>query len=323
MALITSLSLPEAQSLGARFGIEVVEVVPLAAGSVNSNFRLVTRDRASYFGRIYEEQGRSGADAETRLLGELFACGALVIPPLELRDGGSLTSVGSKVFALFPWVDGEWLCLDRIDQDRLFQVGRALGAIHEASRQVTPLSPGRFRPSDMLSRLDQVERDGVGSLGGSIGLIREKYSEHGERRDPELPQGVCHGDLFRDNVLWDGSEIAALLDFESASWESFVYDIAVTALAWCFTDAFVAAYLSALGEGYRSVRSPSRPELLALETEAALACLRFSTTRITDFELRAAPGLAAGRDFRRFLARLQAVEAGALGPLRAALEGKS
>ena len=40
--------------------------------------------------------------------------------------------------------------------------------------------------------------------------------------------------------------------------------------------------------------------------------LRFATTRITDFSLRAGPSEAPARDYRRFLQRLDALESGAL-----------
>jgi hypothetical protein len=53
--------------------------------------------------------------------------------------------------------------------------------------------------------------------------------------------------------------------------------------------------------------------------EGALACLRFATTRITDFSMRATPGTPAPRDYRRFLARLEALEQGMLDPHLAAL----
>jgi hypothetical protein len=68
------------------------------------------------------------------------------------------------------------------------------------------------------------------------------------------------------------------------------------------------------------VRPLSGAEWAALDVESAFACLRFATTRITDFELRRENGAPPVRDFRRFLARLAAVEAGALDELRARVQ---
>jgi homoserine kinase type II len=178
------------------------------------------------------------------------------------------------------------------------------------------LPAGRFRPEDLLARLDRVEAAGSGALAPSIARIRDAYEKYLPRR-AALPRGVCHGDLFRDNVLWGDSEtILALLDFESASFGPFAYDLMVTALAWCFVDTLALPNVRALFEGYASVRVPAAEERRALEVEGALACLRFATTRITDFELRARPGEPPARDFRRFLQRLDALESGVLDAAR-------
>jgi homoserine kinase type II len=176
------------------------------------------------------------------------------------------------------------------------------------------LPEGRFRPEDMLARLDRVEREGPAELLPHVAEIRAHYARYLPRRAPNLPRGVCHGDLFRDNVLWQGAELSALLDFESAAWGSFSYDLMVTALAWCYLDTLLIDNVRALFAGYAGVRALSSLERAALEVEGALGCLRFATTRITDFELRAAPGATPARDFRRFLRRLTAIEQGAFEP---------
>jgi len=125
-------------------------------------------------------------------------------------------------------------------------------------------------------------------------------------------QGLVHGDLFRDNVLWQGDTIVALLDFESATWGPFGYDLLVCLLAWCYREGFVLETARALMEGYLERRALSVVEREQLLVQGGLACLRFATTRITDFALRAAEGQPPLRDYQRFLARLSELEAGKL-----------
>jgi homoserine kinase type II len=115
-------------------------------------------------------------------------------------------------------------------------------------------------------------------------------------------------------VLFENGRFVALLDFESAFHGPFVYDLMVTIAAWCYRDAFELAHARALVEGYAALRPLSAAERAAARVEGALACLRFATSRITDFELRTAPGTPPARDFRRFLARLTAITSGALDP---------
>ena len=138
----------------------------------------------------------------------------------------------------------------------------------------------------------------------------------------QAPGGVIHGDLFRDNVLFDGGHLVALLDFEQASRGTWVYDLAVCLNAWCFDDGgdgnrprveLVPARARALLGGYQERRALVAAERGLLAVEARAAAARFTITRITDVYL---PGVdLPGKDFRRYLCRLegwQGLDPGAL-----------
>lgn len=312
------MSLETARAVGAEFGLEVRDIDALELGSVNSNFQLRAADGTRYFARIYEEQARDGAERELALLSKLSEQGAKVVRPLAPVSGARIATVAGKPFAVFPWLEGEWLCLGRVTAEHCRKLGRALASVHLAELPAGLLGRGRFQPADMLVRLERVEAEGPPRLSADIALIRAKYAHYTPLRDSALPRGLCHGDLFRDNVLWQGGELAALLDFESVYEGPFVYDLLVTVLAWCFRDELSLPEAQALVSGYDAVRPLEPGERAAFEVEAALACLRFATTRLTDFELRAESAPPA-RDYRRFLTRLAAIESGALAPLRGAL----
>jgi homoserine kinase type II len=318
MGLFTELPLADARSLGAEYGLEVTAVEPLAAGSVNSNFRLVASDGRRYFARIYEEQGKEGAVLELELLRALARSGLPVVAPLSGSAGGGVAEVRGKPFAVYPWVDGDILCQARVEPRHAEAVGRALGGLHLATPSLPALAAGRFRVEDLEQRLDRIERESSEHRDAAA-LVRAKLRHYAALRDPAAPSGVVHGDLFRDNVLWKGDRIEALIDFESASRGVFAFDVMVTLLAWCYGDAFRSELVGAFLRGYGSVRPISATEWSLLPIEGAVACLRFATTRITDFSMRAAPGEVPKRDFRRFLRRLEALEAGLLEPFRAAI----
>jgi homoserine kinase type II len=318
MGLFTDLSLDEAREAARDFGVDVASVEPLAAGSVNSNFRLTSTGGARFFARIYEEQREAGARAELQLLEALAAAEVPVARALRRKRGEGIALVGGKPFAIYPWVEGEILCLARVRPANTEQVGAALARLHRATGKLAELPDGRFRVEDLQGRLDRIERDGP-AFAADAARIRERLNLHAGRRDPNLPAGICHGDLFRDNVLWSGWHISALLDFESASRGTFGFDLAVCLLAWCYGSRLEEGLAEAMLRGYDRVRPLEPAERESLPVEAAIAALRFATTRITDFSMRAPAGLPPERDYRRFLARLEAIEGGVLDALIAAM----
>lgn len=312
MALLTELSLANAAPLVREFGLELKTVEPLTAGSVNSNFRLMDAAGRVYFARLYEEQDHEGALREHALVAALDEAGLPVVRALKTRDGGSLASFHGKAFAVFPWREGEILCQGRVSAEACRKLGVALAGVHLCSPRAPTLPEGRFRIPDLRERLKRVEVSGRASLLPSVVAIRARLDHYEVHRAANLARGICHGDLFRDNVLWQGAELSALLDFESACNNHFAYDLMVTVLAWCYGNEFDTRLVQALFDGYRSVRPVPAAEMAALPAEGAIACLRFASTRLTDFSLRVPEGVLPVRDFRRFLARMAAIEAGAL-----------
>jgi homoserine kinase type II len=194
------------------------------------------------------------------------------------------------------------------------RVGAALGELHLAGRDL-PAAKGRFEPRDLERRLDRIAAAPFPEIARESAPLREKLGSWAARRDPTLPLGLVHGDLFRDNVLWasrdEGAEICALLDFESASLGVLAYDLMVAVLAWSFRDALDLSVARAILAGYHAVRPLEPAERRGLLAEGCLAAIRFTITRLTDAELRAAElGVPprSDKDWRRFAKRLVALE---------------
>lgn len=310
------MTLAEACRLGAQYDLDVASVEALRAGSVNSNFSLTTRSAQRYFLRVYEEQDRAGALRELGTIAHLARLGVPTPAPLERKDGGRVAEHAGKPVGVHPWVMGESLCLAQITPHVAAQLGAALARVHVCSRELTDLPEGRFRPADLLQRLEHIDRVAPG-FAADTAHIRERLAHYTRlvEQAGALPTGLIHGDLFRDNVLWQHGELCALLDFESASRGAFAYDIMVCVHAWCYGAGYELSHVAALLEGYSRVRPLQPLEWQLLPALGALGALRFATTRITDFSMRAAPGQPPQRDYRRFLDRLAALEAGVLQPV--------
>jgi homoserine kinase type II len=316
MALLTPLPLHGARDLLSLYGLELAEIEALESGSVNSNFFLKAVDGRRFFARLYEEQSAQGAEFELKLNERLGEAQIPVARPLRTRDGELYciyeSPTGRKLpFSVYERIEGEILCTQRVTPAHTRVLGDALARVHSAPLSGLELTPSRFGVAGLRERLESIQRSGVREWTEAAAELEQELERCQRQRDPSLGVGLIHGDLFRDNVLFHGETLVGLLDFESASLGTFMYDLAVTALAWCYADDFRQDCLGALLDGYHGVRPLSEKERRGLVQEARAACVRFAITRITDFAMRAGEGETPKRDYRRFLARRRGVDRGA------------
>jgi homoserine kinase type II len=313
MATYTQLTLDQARQIGDAFGLRVTDVAGIPAGSVNSNYRLTLADGTVVFARVYEEQDRAGAEGEARLLDHFASHGVVTPRPLARKDGTGFTFAlevprsgelgAERAVALFPWRGGEILCQARVTPEVARKVGEKLAEVHRAGATFPEKRPGRFRIADLRVRLERIAQAEEPTLRAMADPIHAALDRAEKARDPHLLHGIIHGDLFRDNILWEGEKLVALLDFESACDGSWVYDLMVTVLAWCYGSDLDESLARALFRGYAGVRKLDPPELAALGVEGRIAALRFTVTRITDFAMRTGLGERVTKDYRRFWAR--------------------
>lgn len=315
MALLTPLQKETAEAIAIAHGLgSVREVQAIPAGSVNTNYVLGT-DRGRVFLRIYEEQDADGVAREWALLERLAEAG-VPAPRRVPGPGPGVLRVAGKPVGVFVLMPGEELCHQRVTTEHAARVGAALARCHRVlggEAASGGANEGRFTFSFLRERLAKVEREGPGELTSDVQFLRARIDEL-EAAAPALPSGIIHGDLFRDNVRWDGPTLVGILDWESASLGRFLYDLMVTVVAWTYYDAFEFERARAMVAGYVAERPLERSEADASQWCARAACVRFAVTRLTDYELRKGRVVMQYRDYRRFLARLREVEAlGATG----------
>jgi len=318
MAVFTPMPPPDADRLARAHGLGALrEAIPVPAGSVNSNFFLET-EAGRFFARIYEEQGADGVAYEWSLLAHLAAHGVPVPARVEGPGPGELTIAG-KPTAVFAIAGGTETCQAGVSPGRAEAVGALLARAHCAAASFGQRRAGRFGLARIAERLVGIRTERAG-VGDAIARLARTLPELGAAEQDGMPTGVIHGDLFRDNVRWEGDAIACVLDWESASDGALAYDLAVAMLAWCFGDAMRWDLAEAMAAGYVGERPLEPIERAALRDLLRAGCVRFATTRITDYELRETPGFErVQKDYRRFLARLDAIEAETASSLLARL----
>ncbi len=308
VALHTPLSPDDATRVCEAHGLgPCVAIEPGPAGSVNSNY-VVRTAAARAFLRIYEEQDADGVAFEGALLRHLAQRGVPVPEPIDGPRAGGVRVHGKPV-ALFPVLDGRELRGAEVTADHLGTLGRALRTAHTASLSFPQRRPSRFDLAGVRARLQGIPVAQHPDLAEPVAELHAALDEVARADLDALPQGIVHGDLFRDNVRWNGSALRALLDWESAGTGPLLLDALIVVHAWTYASTFDWTLARAFFEGYTASAPLDARERSALREVAMFGACRFAVTRITDFHLRPHAVQTAPRDYRRFMQRLRVVAA--------------
>lgn len=323
MGVFTRLGQAELAEIAEAFGLgPVLRFSPIAAGTINSNFSVETAG-GRYFVRVNEGKAEADVAWEARLVEALAGAGVVTPPPVLARDGRPYAPLAgtSKWTSVFPWRAGHHLAASEVTEATARELGQRFAEFHRAGLAL-PVAWRRgsiYDHDHLVARYGRISQESDPALRRAIEVIGEELayvSGHAAIRS-RAETGIIHGDLFRDNVLWDAGRVVAILDFEQASGGSLVYDLAVCINDWCWTGEPELALIAALLAGYRSVRPLSAAECEALPIEVRAAAARFTITRITDVYLARVAN--PDKDFRAFLARSEAWRGPALGQLSSLL----
>ena len=302
----------EAAARGFALG-EIAGIERIPQGTINTNYA-VEAAAGRFFLRINEGKGEDEVAYEAELVSHLAGRGVPTPRPLAGPGGRPYARTEVGLVTVFPWIEGRHREGAALSTEDLAQVGASLAALHLAGTGFGRRARSRYAFERIVERYAGLAADCCDpALLAALGDVGAEIAWLEDRRDARasLPEGVIHGDLFPDNVLFADARVAALLDFEQASDGAFAYDLAVGLCAWCFDDDFVAARARALVAGYEGVRPLEVAERKLLHVEARAAAMRFTVTRITDVYLdpEAPAALRATKDFRRFQARMRRLQA--------------
>ncbi len=321
MGVFTALGEDELAAIAAAFDLGPVRgFEPIAAGTINTNIALTT-ESGRYFIRLNEGKAEADVAWEARLIVALAGEGVATPPPLLAKDGRAYAECMRKWASAFPWREGTHISADHVTPAIAETFGAALGELHRAGLAL----PSAWRRGSiyeldhLVTRFERFARVDDKALAYAIAVVREELNVARAQKPTRAAatHGMIHGDLFRDNVLWSGGQISAVLDFEQASGGSLVYDLAVCINDWCWTIYPRIDLAAALVAGYEHVRELTPADRAALPIEIRAAAARFTLTRITDVYLARVDN--PEKDFRAFLARCEAWRGPALGQLTAAV----
>jgi homoserine kinase type II len=303
MAVFTRLTSADVAALLTRYRIgELVSLEGIGSGIENTNY-FATTTAGSFVLTVFERLSFTQLPFYLELMRHAATRG-LPVPMPQAHVGGALVSeIKGKPCAFVTRVPGHAVELPGARQCE--RVGEFLARLHLECADFTLFQPNLRGIGWWKSTLPLLEPhvpdDEFQELAEEV-IYQDSFF-----RSPafeKLPSGPIHGDLFRDNVLWqDGETIGGVIDFYFAGCSLLLFDLAVTVNDWCVdlaTGAFDRVRAKALLGAYHALRPLTEAEHAAWHTVLRAAALRFWMSRLHDLHLPRDAHLLKAHDPTRF-----------------------
>jgi len=250
----------------------------IAAGTENSNF-FVSLEQGEYVLTLIERGPQQDLPFFIELLEVLHQARLPVPYALATAEGETLRSLAGKPALLQPRLPGKHITSP--NAAHCAEVGRLLARIHLATRERM-----LERPSDR--GLDWMQQEGpnvaLSLPEDHLPLLRDGLAEIAELRAKilALPKANLHADLFRDNVLFEGSHLTGVIDFYNACSGPMLYDVAIAVNDWCShpNGKIDLPRVEALLAAYSSLRRFTPAEAELWQPMLRIACMRFWLSRL-------------------------------------------
>jgi homoserine kinase type II len=306
MAVYTDVSDSDLRRFMAEYDLgEVLSCKGIAEGVENSNFLLRTQS-GSYILTLYEK--RVNPDDLPFFIGlmeHLAARGFACPVPIKGRDGRSLRKLCGRPAAVISFLEGLWP--REILPFHCAGVGDTLALLHQAGEGFPLTRKNDLGPAGWRRLVEATAERAREVAPGLAGELAEAQAALEEAWPAGLPTGVCHADLFPDNVFFQGREVTGVIDFYFACTDFFAYDLAVCLNAWCFglDHEFEPERARLLLDAYQARRALTAAEIRAMPVLAAGAAHRFLLTRLYDWLNRPPGALVRQKDPLEYLKKLR------------------
>lgn len=273
MASYTKLDENDIRTISTKYGLVVTEFEAMAGGAGNSSYHLHTSS-GNYVLTVLDSQSVNGAIRLGKLLTYLIDHKFPTTEAIPQLNGDIIQVYKGQALLLKHYIVGT-VMIDSTPE-MMWQVGQAMAQLHQ-------IPAPDFVPENALYGMEafsefnntEINPDFVNWTSHEIAMITERLNAG------NLPRGLIHGDLFADNVLFQGEQLQAFIDFEAVCNYYLIFDLGTVIVGMCCHDkainwrniqSFIVAY-----ENIRNLSSAEKESLQISIQFAAIttACWRF------------------------------------------------
>lgn len=285
MAVFTALDEWDIQGILARYDLGLLlSFYPISSGIENTNYfvdTLLEGRKRTWVLTLFENLHDSELPYFVELTQQLAVSGLRVPAAIADRSGVSIFRVGAKSGVLVPKFPGRALIRPR--SQHVARIGQWLAHMHQAASASSLCREPDRNCSWFATRTAQL----LPHVSADDQQLLHVLNAHLDAWTAQIefcPKGLIHGDLFRDNVLFQHGVISGVIDFYHSCQAPLVLDLAIAINDWGHADIFV--------QSYQSVRRLKPIERESLPVARIMAAWSFWLSRLMTKHLSGYQGMA-------------------------------
>lgn len=253
----------------------------ISAGTENTNYFIDT-NLSRFVLTVFEKLHTDELPFFLSLGEHLHDHHCAVPQPFRTAKGELLTELKGKPAVMFERVVGQH---HQASPKHAQTLARALADIHSSTAKFS----GQRIHSHNARWIHQQASVLATEFDSADQALLTKALECIDRLPPNLPLGVIHADLFHDNALFDGDELAGIIDWYFAGEDHYALDIAICLIDWCLDADGQLDWQQCLDFvlAYHQQRPLQDDEFAALPALVVQAATRFWLSRALAFDAHA------------------------------------
>ncbi len=279
MSVYTNIERTELEVFLSNYSLgELLSYQGINAGIENTNY-FVTTENGGFVLTIFEEVGFDTLPYYLNFMAHLSDHGMPTAHPIADLHNDYVRVLKDKPAAIVRRLEGKNVL--EPNSAHCTAVGHALAQIHTLGESFQ----GVLENPRGISWTEKTAERVFSHLSSDEQMILEQEVHFRKQAlQDDLPKGVIHADLFRDNVMFKDKALTGIIDFYYACNDALLYDLAVTVNDWCSKengDLDISSYTE-LMNAYQALRPLVTSEVITWRYMLRAAALRFWLSRLQD-----------------------------------------
>jgi len=309
MAVYTKLNKSEIEEIISLYKLKNLEsFAPIEEGIENTNYVIIA-NKKKYILTIFEKRVKEqDLPFFCELISLLNKSGFKCPLPLLNLENNPISTFKRKKLTILTFISGK--SKENLSNENCEDIGKEAAKLHLLTSNFKIHRKNALSIESWRNMFENIKDKCIKIHKDLPNLIEANLKDIEKNWPSNLPSGIIHADLFKDNIIFENNKVSGIIDFTFSCNDFYALEIAICFNALCFDGvksnlSFNVTKAKKFIDGYSSIRKLSDQERNSIKILSQGAALRFLLTRVFDAINTVEGALVKIKDPIEYLKRLE------------------